>query len=79
MMAPTERNGEERVLARQGRQAALVIAAAMLVWLGAQWVGPELGLQARYAFLFDLAALAAFVWAMFVTYRIWRKRRDSRE
>ena len=25
----------------------------------------------------DLAALAAFIWAFFVTYQIWRKRRDN--
>ncbi len=77
MAVPDKPNGEDRTLARQGRQAALVIAAAMLIWVGAQWLGRELGWEARYAFLFDLAALAAFLWAMLVTYRIWRKRRSS--
>jgi len=28
-------------------------------------------------FLFDLAALAAFVWALVVTTRIWRARRSN--
>jgi len=76
---PTEPDGDEIALARQGRLAALVVAVAMLVWMGAQWLGGWLGLQPRFVFLLDLAALAAFVWALFVTYRIWRKRRDSRE
>ena len=61
----------------QARQAAVVIAATMVVWIGAQWLGGQLGWQARFVFLFDLAALAAFVWAIYVTFRIWRMRRDN--
>lgn len=68
---------QEKALARQGRIAALVIAGTMLLWLGAQWLGPKLGLPGRYAILFDLAALAAFFWALVVTWKIWRKRRDE--
>ena len=52
-------------------------AALAVLWLAAQWLGPALGLPGRYAFLFDMAALAAFVWALVVTYRIWRARRDN--
>ena len=61
----------------QARQAAVMIAATMVVWMGAQWLGGQLGWQARFVFLFDLAALAAFVWAIYVTFRIWRMRRDN--
>ena len=68
---------EDRQLARQARMVALVIAGTMLAWIGAQWLGPRLGLAGRYAFLFDLAALAAFFWALVVTYQIWRKRRED--
>ncbi|WP_300547564.1 DUF5337 domain-containing protein [Roseovarius sp.] len=68
---------QEKALARQGRIAALVIAGTMLLWLGAQWLGPKLGLPGRYAILFDLAALAGFFWALVVTWQIWRKRRDE--
>ncbi|NIP71440.1 MAG: hypothetical protein GTO04_20480 [Planctomycetales bacterium] len=64
-------------IARQGRIVALVIAGAMLLWMGAQFVGAKLGIDTRYMFLIDLFALAAFVWALIVTYQIWRKRRDS--
>jgi hypothetical protein len=56
---------------------AIVISVTMLAWMGAQWVGGELGLEARYVFLFDLLALAAFLWALIVTFQIWRKRRDN--
>ncbi|MGR3343271.1 MAG: DUF5337 family protein [Paracoccaceae bacterium] len=31
----------------------------------------------RYSLLFDLMALAGFIWALVVTYRIWRGRRNS--
>ena len=61
----------------QARQAAVVIAATMVVWMGAQWLGGQLGWQARFVFLFDLAALAAFVWAIYVTFRIWRMRQEN--
>jgi Family of unknown function (DUF5337) len=60
--------------AARARLVGIVLAATMILWMGAQWVGGQLGLETRYAFLFDLAAIAAFVWAMVVTYQIWRGR-----
>ncbi|MCR8723277.1 DUF5337 domain-containing protein [Frigidibacter sp. ROC022] len=68
---------EERALARQSRLVALVIAGTMLLWLGAQALAPRLGMDGRYAILIDLAALAGFLWALIVTYRIWRRRRET--
>jgi hypothetical protein len=67
---------DERHLAKQGRMVALVIVGTMLFWLLAQWLGPQLGLAGRFALLIDLAALAAFFWALVVAWQIWRKRRD---
>lgn len=64
-------------LARQGRIAALVIAGAMVFWIAAQWIGSELGMAVRYAVLIDLAVLAAFVWALVITFQIWRARRNK--
>ncbi|VDC31707.1 DUF5337 domain-containing protein [Pseudogemmobacter humi] len=60
---------------RQARLAALVIAGTMLLWMGAQWLGGKMGWDTRYVFLFDLAAMAAFLWALVVTWQIWRRRR----
>jgi hypothetical protein len=40
-----------------------------------QVVGADMGWPLRYTLLIDLAALAGFIWALFVTYQIWRKRR----
>lgn len=56
------------------RTVAIVIAAAMVLWMGAQWLGGLLGLPARYVFLFDFAAMAAMIWALVVTWQIWRNR-----
>ena len=65
------------LLARQARLVAIVLAATMLLWMGAQWVGGQMGWEARYVFLFDFAALGAFLWALIVTYRVWRARRNN--
>jgi len=67
---------DDKAFARQGRIVALVIAATGALWVLAQVFGPRLGLAGEYAFLVDLAALAAFVWSMFVAYGMWRRRRD---
>ena len=63
--------------ARQARLVAFVIAGTMILWMGASFLGGRLGWETRFAFLFDLAAMAAFTWALVVTYGIWRKRRGN--
>ena len=68
---------QDRHLAGQARLVAIVIAATMVLWMGAQLLGSSLGWPPRFVFLFDLAALAAFVWALIVTYRIRRARRNN--
>ncbi len=68
---------DELRLARRARKVAIVMSCTMLLWLAAQWFGGRLGLPARYVFLFDFAALAAFVWAMAETIGIWRLRRKE--
>lgn len=63
--------------ARQMRLVAVVIALAMVLWLGVQWLGGQQGWPAKYAFLADLAAIGALVWSLLVTFRIWRRRNAS--
>ena len=58
-------------------KSALVIVGAMLLWLLAQGLGGMYGWDPRYAFLFDLAALAAFIWALVVTYQIWQRHKAA--
>ncbi|SEQ39632.1 DUF5337 domain-containing protein [Thalassovita taeanensis] len=64
-------------LARKGRTVAVVIAGAMVLWLGLNFLGQQLGWPQRFAFLFDFAAIAALIWALVVTFQIRRARRDS--
>jgi di/tricarboxylate transporter len=69
----TMAGGRDHGLAREARLVAVVIAVTMVLWIGLQWLGGRLGWDTSYAFLFDLAALAAFFWALVVTWRIWRR------
>lgn len=64
-------------LSRQARIASIVIALTMILWMAAQWIGGQIGLETRFVFLFDLAALAALAWALIVTWQVWRKRRNG--
>jgi len=66
----------DRKLALQARVVAFVLAGTMMLWMGAQYLGGKMGWDARYVFLFDFAAIAAFFWALVVTYQIWRKRQS---
>jgi hypothetical protein len=61
--------------AAQARTVGIVLAGTMILWMAAQWLGGQMGWETRFVFLFDLAALAAFLWALVVTYQIWRGRR----
>ena len=65
---------KDRAVVAEVRLVALVIAGAMIGWMGFQYLGGRMGWPPKYIFLGDLAALAAFVWALVATYRIWRKR-----
>ncbi len=69
---------KDEQLARKARVVAVVIAATMVMWMGAQWLGGKTGMETRFAFLFDLAALAALFWALIVTYQIWRARQQDK-
>ncbi len=69
-----DRRDPDMALARQARLAGAVMAVAIVAWMGLQLLGGQLGWAPRYAFLVDFAALAAFAWALIVTFRIWRRR-----
>ncbi len=68
---------QEETQTQKGRMVALVIAATMFLWLVAQWAGRYFDWPARFAFLFDMMAIAAFIWSLYVTYQIWRDRRHN--
>lgn len=64
----------DTAMARKGRVVSLVIAGTLIVWMLLQVIAPLVGLPGRYALLFDLAALAALIWAMVNIYQLWRMR-----
>jgi hypothetical protein len=39
-----------------------------------QWLGGQMGWDTRFVFLFDMAAIAAFVWTLNISWRLWRRR-----
>lgn len=66
-------------VSRKARLVALVMAGTMVLWLGAQWLGGQMGWPTRFVFLFDFLALAAFVWSLVVIYQIWRARQETKD
>ena len=68
---------KDHIQAKKGRTASLVIAGAMLIWIGMQWAAVQLDISIRYMLLLDLAVMAAMVWSLVVTFQIWRARRDA--
>ena len=77
MTAMGEGDESDKALSRRARLVSIVIAATVLLWLAAQWIGGALGLPDRFVFLIDLFALAGFLWALIVTWQIWRKSREN--
>lgn len=65
-------------LARKGRITSLVIAGTAVFWIVASFVGGQLGLPNRTRALFDLIALAGFVYAIVMIFQIWRARQNSK-
>ena len=68
----TPRDGQADMA--QGRLIALVVAGAMIGWMGFQWLGGQMGWPLKFLLLADLSAAAAFIWAMVAALRIWRRR-----
>ena len=62
---------------RQIRLAAAVIIATMILWMGFSFLGGALDWARRWAFLADLAALAAFAWAGLVLLRLYTTRDED--
>ncbi|WP_376872100.1 DUF5337 family protein [Albirhodobacter sp. R86504] len=69
---------DQSKLQAEGRKVAIVLAAAALIWVGAQALIAALGLEQRFLILADLAAGAAFIWALVVTWRISRQSKRRR-
>jgi hypothetical protein len=75
-MAQKSPDPVDRSRALQARTVGIVLAVTILAWMGVQWLGGQFGWETRFVFLADLAAIAAFLWALVVTYQIWRSRQS---
>jgi hypothetical protein len=64
---------------KQTRLASYVMLASVGVLMGGSWIGGQFGLPVRYAFLFDLIAMAGFAFAMITLFRVWRARQQDGE
>ncbi|MEQ9259997.1 MAG: DUF5337 family protein [Roseovarius sp.] len=62
---------------RKGRQAGLMIAGTGLFWVMATLVGDKEGFSQELRLLFDLLALAGFVFAFWLIFQYWRARQNN--
>ena len=69
-------SAKDRATATRMKRVALVLLGTMILWILVQDFGSQQGWPPRYALLADLAALAAFVWALVTTWRLWKQRND---
>lgn len=67
----------DQELARKGRKTALVIAGTAVFWILANLIGEHMGWSLRLRALFDLVALAGFIFAFAMIYQIWRLRQKN--
>lgn len=74
--AMMDRSPREQALLAQGRMIALVVAGAMLGWMGVQWLGGQLGWPPKYILLADLSAAAAFLWAVVAAWRVMQRLKE---
>lgn len=68
---------DSHATARKAQKLGIVLVVTMGLWLGVQNLGGRFGWDYRLALVFDLVALAAFIWALVGTYRIWRQRQGN--
>ncbi len=67
----------EQDIAKQGRQAAIVIVVSGLLTILAPQITRFLGLEARFEMLIYLFALGGFIWSLVVTWKLWQKTRNN--
>jgi threonine/homoserine/homoserine lactone efflux protein len=64
-------------VARKGRIAALVIAGTALAWILFGLIAEKEGFSQSTRLIFDLVALAGFMFAFWLIFQIWRARQND--
>ncbi|WP_136441444.1 DUF5337 domain-containing protein [Pacificoceanicola onchidii] len=64
---------------KTGRRIALLIAGTGVAWIAINALGAAMGWTARTLALFDLAAIAAFGWAIWMIFGLWRARQQQQD
>ncbi|MEO1285729.1 MAG: DUF5337 domain-containing protein, partial [Pseudomonadota bacterium] len=62
---------------RKGRQAALVIAGTSIFWILMGLIADKEGFSQSTRLVFDLVALAGFLFAFWLIYQLWRDRQGG--
>ena len=62
---------------RKGRQAALVIAGTSIFWILTTLIADKEGFSQSTRLVFDLVALAGFLFAFWLIYQLWRDRQGG--
>ena len=62
-----------------GQRTAIVVAATGILWICANLAGEFMGLSVRIRTLFDLIALVAFGFALYMTFNLWRARQHDKD
>ncbi len=63
---------------KAGQRVALIVAGTGVLYVLVNLVAAEYGWSNRVRALFDLAALAAFGFALWQTFKLWRARQDEK-
>ena len=63
---------------KAGQRVALIVAGTGVLYVLVNLVAAEYGWSNRGRALFDLAALAAFGFALWQTFKLWRARQDEK-
>ncbi len=69
-------DGHDKSTERQGRIIAITIAVAGVLAIAAPWITSVLGLAPKFEILLYLISLAAFIWSLVVTWKLWQKTRS---
>jgi len=63
----------------QMRIASAVIIFTIVAWMLINFLGSQFNWEPKFAFLFDFFAIAAFIWALIVIFRVWLNRNHLEE